>query len=180
MEFSVGDKVVHPYHGPGRITSEEYKEFLDGKKTYYVIEIPVSELTVYVPRRKVDQVGMRAAMSRAKLASVLEKLASQPRSLPKDYKERQEQVWEKLKTGHVMQTAEVVRDLVWHKHREHLTKKDMDLLAQGTERLAAEMALVLGVDMTDMEKQIESTVAAAIASETATESLQSQLTSQAN
>jgi hypothetical protein len=56
----------------------------------------------------------------------------------------------------------------------------MDLLAQGTERLAAEMALVLGIEVSDMEKQIENTVAAAIASETAAESLPSSLPSQAN
>ncbi|HSR33941.1 MAG TPA: CarD family transcriptional regulator [Anaerolineae bacterium] len=39
MQFSVGDKVVHPYHGPGRITSVERRELLAGAKRYYVIEM---------------------------------------------------------------------------------------------------------------------------------------------
>ena len=59
MEFSVGDKVVHPHHGPGRIAGVERREFLDGAKRYYVIEIPTKDLTVYVPWRKVDQAGVR-------------------------------------------------------------------------------------------------------------------------
>lgn len=163
MEFSVGDKVVHPHHGPGRITGVERKDLLGGEKRYYVIEIPTKDLTVYVPWRKVDQAGVRPAMSRAKLSDVLDKLRSTPRRLPDDYKERQEEVWEMLKTGQVMPIAEVVRDLVWQKERDHLTKKDGDLLAQGQERLAAEMALISGAEVSDMEKAIEDVLADAIA-----------------
>jgi RNA polymerase-interacting CarD/CdnL/TRCF family regulator len=39
MQYSVGDKVVHPHHGPGRIARVEQRELLDGIKRYYVIEI---------------------------------------------------------------------------------------------------------------------------------------------
>jgi CarD family transcriptional regulator len=163
MQFSVGDKVVHPHHGPGLIVSMERKELLDGKKRYYVIEIPTKELTVYVPRRAVDQVGVRPAMSQARLAIVLDRLESKPLNLPEDYKERQEAVWEKLKPGRAMQTAEVVRDLSWHKERAHLTRKDSELLARGTRWLAAEMALVSGADISDVEQTIETALAVAMA-----------------
>lgn len=165
MQFSVGDKVVHPHHGPGRITGVERKDLLGGEKRYYVIEIPTKELTVYVPLRKIDQAGVRPAMSQAKLSDVLDKLRTKPRHLPEDYKERQEQVWEMLKTGLVMPIAEVVRDLVWQKKRDHLTKRDADLLAQGQERLAAEMALISGTEVSDMEKTIEDVLADALADE---------------
>jgi CarD family transcriptional regulator len=165
MQYSVGDKVVHPHHGPGRITSVESKDLLGGKKRYYVIEIPTKDLTVYVPLRKVDQAGVRPAMSQARLSDVLDKLKSTPHHLPEDYKERQEQVWEMLRTGMVMPIAEVVRDLVWQKKRDHLTKKDADLLAQGQERLAAEMALISGTEVSDMEKTIEDVLADAMTDE---------------
>ncbi len=167
MQFSVGDKVVHPHHGPGWITGVERKDLLGGEKRYYVIEIPTKDLTVYVPWSTIDQAGVRPAMSRAKLSDVLDKLRSTPRHLPEDYKERQEQVWEMLKTGRVMPIAEVVRDLVWQKERDHLTKRDADLLAQGQERLAAEMALISGAKVSDMEKTIEDVLADAMTDEAA-------------
>lgn len=162
MEFSVGDKVVHPYHGPGRITGVERREFLDGKKLYYQIEIPAEELSVHLPRKAMKEIGVRPAISRARLPRVLARLTSRPRRLPQDFKQRQEQVWEKLKTGRVMQVAEVVRDLTWHEKREYLTKRDSELLLQGTQRLAAEMALVSGCEVSDMEKTIQETLAAAM------------------
>lgn len=164
MQFSVGDKVVHPHHGPGRIIGVERREFLDGKKLYYEIEIPIQDLSVYLPREAMKEIGVRPAMSRAIFPRVLARLRSQPRRLPQDFKERQEEVWERLRTGRVMQVAEVVRDLTWHAKLDHLTKKDTDQLAQGKSRLAAEMALVSGAEVSDMEKTIEATLAAAMSS----------------
>jgi CarD family transcriptional regulator len=155
MQFAVGDKVVHPYHGPGQIIGLERKELVEEAKRYYVIEIPLQDLTIYVPRRKVDTVGVRRAMSRAKFSRVLETLRAGPHRLPEDHKDRQEVVWEKLKTGMVVQIAEVVRDLAWHKERAHLTKKDTDYYDRARRRLAAEMALVSDKEISDADATID-------------------------
>jgi CarD family transcriptional regulator len=175
VKFSIGDIVVHPHHGPGRITDIERREFLDGKKLYYEIEIPAQELTVYLPREAMKEIGVRLAISRVRLPRVLARLRSQPRHLPEDYKERQEKVWERLRTGRVMQLAEVVRDLTWHEERDHLTKKDTEYLAQGKSRLAAEMALVSGAKVADMEKTIDDTLSAAMSSSVEREARHQQL-----
>ena len=164
MQFSVGDKVVHPHHGPGRIASVERRELMDGPKRYYAIEIPGQGLTVHIPVGKADEVGVRLAMSESRFPRVLSMLRSRPRLLAEDYKERQEQVSVQLKTGRVMKLAGVVRDLTWHRERAHLTRKDIDYLKQGRELLAAEMALVSGDDVSDASKLIEATMTAAVAS----------------
>ncbi len=163
MQFAVGDKVVHPHHGPGRIKALERKEFLDEAKPYFVIEIPGPDLTVYVPRKKMEQLGVRRAMRRAKLTRVLETLRSRPLRLPQDYKERQEEVWEKIRTGQAILIAEAIRDLTWHKEREHLTKKDMDYLRRGRERLAAEIALVSEGDLEEADERIDAALETALA-----------------
>jgi CarD family transcriptional regulator len=164
MQFSVGDKVVHPHHGPGRVVSVERRELMDGPKRYYVIEIPGQGLTVYIPVSKADGVGLRPAMPQSRLPRVLSMLRGRPRLLPDDYKERQEQVSAELKIGRVMQLARVVRDLTWHRKTAHLTKVDSDYLKQGRELLAAEMALVSGDTVSDASKLIEATMTAAMSS----------------
>lgn len=163
MEFSVGDRVVHPHHGPGRIVGIERKDLLDGPKRYYVIQVPAHGLTVQIPVQRVGQVGVRPAIPPSKLPKVLKKLRSKPRNLPDDFKERQEQIGEQLQSGRVMQVAGVVRDLSWHRDRAHLTKRDTDLLKQGQDMLAAEMALVSGSDISETSDLIAATVAAALA-----------------
>jgi CarD family transcriptional regulator len=155
MQFSVGDRVVHPHHGPGEITGVERREFVEEAKRYYVIEIPGQGLTLFVPLRKVEQVGIRPIMRRAKLLRVLDTLRGRPRRLPEDHKERQEMVWEKLKTGRAMQVAEVVRDLTWQRERDHLTKRDAEYLQHGRDFLAAEMALASEVEVSEANDRID-------------------------
>jgi len=166
MAFSVGDKVVHPRYGPGRIISVERWEFPDGDRSYYVIEIPDQALTVRLPVVTADEVGVRSAVAPSNLPKVLSTLRSKPSELPDDYKERQEQIDEKVKTGNVLQLAQVVRDLTWHGERSHLTKRDSDLLRQGQDLLAAEMALVSGDDVSESNKLILTIMTAAVAGAT--------------
>jgi CarD family transcriptional regulator len=164
MQFSVGDKVVHPHHGPGWIAGIERRDFSDGTKRYYVIEVPGQGLTVHMPVGNADQVGMRLAMSQTRFPRVLSLLRGRPHSLSEDYRVRQERIGAQLKTRRVMQLARVVRDLTWHRKRAHLTKTDSDYLKQGRDLLAAEMALVSGDAVSDVSKLIETTMTAAIAS----------------
>ena len=162
MEYAVGDRVVHPHHGPGRISGVERKELMDGTKRYYVIDIPGQALIVQVPVRRVDEVGVRPAMASSRLPELLRTLSSSPRRLPDDHKERQEQIGERLKSGRVMQLAEVVRDLTWHRDRAHLTRRDTDFLKAGQALLAAELALVSGDEVSVAIALIESTMVAAV------------------
>jgi CarD family transcriptional regulator len=141
----------------------ERKELMDGNKRYYVIDIPAQGLTVQVPVRRAHAAGVRPAMPRSRLVKVLSMLGSAPHALPRDYKERQEEVWAKLETGRVMQLARVVRDLTWHREQAHLTRKDSEYLKLGQELLAAEMALVSGEEISEASEQIESALMAAMA-----------------
>jgi CarD family transcriptional regulator len=164
MEFAVGDKVVHPYHGPGTIARVEQKEFMEGQERYYVIEIPDQGLTLHIPQHRMGITGVRRAMSEKQRHQVLDTLRSKPQELPGDHKERQEQVWEKLKTGEFTQVAETVRDLMWHEQQAHLTKKDADYLDRARKMLAAEIALVDDCEVTEANSTIETIMADALSS----------------
>jgi CarD family transcriptional regulator len=165
MELSVGDKVVYPRHGVGRITAMESLDLVEGFERYYVIEIPDKGLTVRVPVRKMEELGLRPVMSRVKLARVMKALRDTPHLLSEDYKKRQAGVRERLETGAPMRIAEVVRDLTWHERRAHLTRADSDLLARGREVLSAEMALVTGTEVAYAKQMIDAALSGAVASD---------------
>ena len=164
MDFAAGDKVVHPYHGPGIITSVEQKEFMEGQERYYVIEIPDQGLTLHIPQHRMGITGVRPAVSDKQLPKVLDILRSKPDQLPDDHKERQEQVWEKLKANEPVQVVETVRDLMWHQQQAHLTKKDTEYLDRARKMLAAEMALVDGCKVAEASRTIETIMAEALSS----------------
>jgi len=164
MQYSVGDKVVHPSFGPGRIAGVERQELADGPRSYYVINIVEKRLIVHVPVLKADEAGVRPAMSLSALPQVLTTLRRRPRRLSDDYRKRQEQIGAEMKTGLVLQLAGVVRDLTWRGTQAHLTRYDSESLKQGQALLAAEMALASGGKVSDSSKLIDATMTAAVAS----------------
>jgi CarD family transcriptional regulator len=165
MQFSVGDKIMHPRYGAGQIMGEEHRELVVGFKHYCVIKILGTGATAYIPMRKMDELGVRPIMSRAKIARVLDTLGDEPGSLPQDYKARQEQIQKKIRTCLPMQIAEAVRDLTWHKQSAKLTKVDEDLLNQGRGLLAGEIALATDSELFDAQDAIDATLKMAMADE---------------
>jgi CarD family transcriptional regulator len=164
MEFHIGDKIVHPTHGPGQITALERKEFMDGSKRYFVIEIPGQGLTVYIPRKKMQEIGIRPAIRQTQVATVFGTLQSKPHPLPADYRVRQEKIEELLRTGRVIPIAKAVRDLTWQRERDHLTQKDSDCLRRGRDLLAAEIALASDSQIADVHTRMDAALLASMAS----------------
>ena len=147
MGFSIGDKIIHPKFGAGRITGEAHRELVKGFEHYYVINVVGTGATAYIPMRKMDELGVRPVMSQVKLGRVLTKLREVPQRLSKDFKVRQARIQEKLATARPIKVAEAVRDLTGRRRRRYLTKVDERLLKRGRELLAAEMAAVNGIDV---------------------------------
>lgn len=162
QQFSVGDKIVHPGIGAGTITGTRHQELVAGFEYYYVIQLIEDKAVTYIPMQKASELGVRLAMSRAELSRVLDVLSSNPHALSGDYRKRQEQIEERLKTNQPVIIAETVRDLLWHERLSHLTTKDGDLLAQGRKILAEEIALVIEAQTKDVNQLIGETLAAAM------------------
>jgi CarD family transcriptional regulator len=165
MEFSVGDKVVHPRHGFGQIIGMKHLDLVEGFERYYVIEIRDQGLIVNVPVRAIDTLGVRPVMSRAKMARVLATLRGRPSQLSEDYKERQARIREKLETGGPLRIAEILRDLTWHERRARLTSADSALLAKGRDFLAAEIAVVTDTEIANAKQAIDTALLSATANE---------------
>lgn len=143
MEYAIGDKVLYPNRGAGIIIGMEHEELVDGFEHYVVIEIESQRLTLRVPLRMMETLGVRLVMHPDDLSGVLDALGSPAESLPDDFKERQDQIRERLRSGRPVDVAYAVRDLSGREQQTYLTKADSKLLAQGREILVDEVALVL-------------------------------------
>jgi len=156
--FAVGDKVVHPAHGAGVVMAIEQLDLLDGFNRYYVISPIGSDMRLLVPVKNAEQVGLRPAMKTRRLSRVLAILKAPPESLPGDYKERQAQVEERLRSADPELIGTVVRDLTWLRHESGLTAKDSDLLERANALLAGEIALVKGIGLEEAKRVLQSTL----------------------
>ena len=72
--FKIGDTVLYPLHGAGVIQNIEEKEILGEIKSYYILKIPISDMTVMVP---VDaDVGIRSIVDAETAKNVISKIGS--------------------------------------------------------------------------------------------------------
>lgn len=165
MEYAIGDKVLYPNRGAGTIVGIEHEELVDGFEHYYVIEVESQRLTLRVPIRMMETLGVRRVMEPDDLSGVLDVLGSPAESLPDDFKERQEQIRELLRSGSPVDVAYAVRDLSGREQQTYLTKADSKLLAQGREILADEVALVLDKENVAAEQILDDALSAAPAEE---------------
>ncbi|MBN1485741.1 MAG: hypothetical protein JXA37_13590 [Chloroflexia bacterium] len=162
MLYSVGDRIVHPGIGAGTIVDTREQELVEGFEHYFVIEIPTRESTLFIPKRKMEEVGVRPVMSRDRLAQVFETLAGEPQILPQSYKKRQSEIEDKIATGEPLQIAEAIRDLAWREYDSYLTKKDAQLLDKGRKFLTGEVAMVTGAELDSVSEIIDEALAIAI------------------
>lgn len=156
--YSVGDKVVHPGHGPGVIRGVEFRQVIVEEKQYYVVDMLTGGTTLMTPVDKADQIGLRLAVSGETLERLLSLLTELPEPLPGDFRQRQNDIEERLKQGDVFVTTAVIRDLTWHGHSNGLTKRDKQFLQRAEELVGSELALIREIEVKAAIEQIQTIV----------------------
>lgn len=158
--FKIGDKIVYPMHGAGTIEAIEQKEMLGDEKDYYVIKMPIGDMKLMVPTDKADDIGVREVSSKNISVDVFAILEQ-----PKDkyvhdvnWSKRYNMNVEKIKSGEILEVAEVVRDLS-HRHMERgLSIGEKKMLSTAKDILISEMVLSEGMSHEVLDDKIEEAI----------------------
>ena len=143
MSFMIGQSVIHPAHGAGTIVGFEEKELVKGFQRYFVIEFIRNRLTVHLPERRIEQIGVRPVMSARRISGVMETLESIPVDLPDEFRLRRALIDKQIHSGYPNQIAAAVRDLTWRSSAKYLTEADREALEEARALLITETALAL-------------------------------------
>jgi CarD family transcriptional regulator len=146
--YSIGDEVVYPQHGAGRITGIEQKDVLGRQRDYLTIHIEHSNMTVMVPVENADRAGLRRVCTSDVVDEVLEVLRSDATSMPSGWNHRHKHNLGKLKTGDIFEVADVVRNLAARRAGRELPIGEKQMLTKAKRILASEFmyACDLGED----------------------------------
>lgn len=161
MSFKVGDKAVHPAHGVGEITSIEKREIAGTKKSFYILKIVDSGMTVMVPTDGVERLGLRNVISKSDAKKVLEILKEDEVAVTSQpWNRRYREYMDMLKSGSPFEVAKVLRDLVRLKSDKELSFGERRLLDQARSLLVTELALARRCKEQRVEKDIEGILSA--------------------
>ena len=156
--FKIGDKIAYPMHGAGIIQKVETKDILGEERKYYILKLPYNDMDVMVPVENSKNIGIRPIASKETIDKVFEVLAMESTPMHKNWNKRQRDNLQKLKTGDVLEVAEVVRNLIRYEREKGLSAGEKRMLANARQILESELVMVLGVDSKKAAEMIEETI----------------------
>ena len=109
--FDVGDYVVYPKHGVGRVMELQSEEIAGMKLDLYVLRFEKEKMTLRVPVNKVESIGMRKLSSDKTLKEAMETLKGKPKVKRTMWSRRAQEYEAKINSGDLVSIAEVTRDL---------------------------------------------------------------------
>jgi len=160
--FAVGSKVVHPCHGAGTIVNIQEKSIGAKAQTYYVIDTVCGSMRLMVPVHKGDDVGLRDVGETMSLKKDLAAATIAPKDgeIEKDFRARQAQLREKIKSGSFAEVTAAVRLLYFINAKRPLGLTDRQLFDQGKEMLAGELCLASEMKVDEAKQFVADQLAA--------------------
>ena len=153
--YKVGDHVVYPHHGAGKVEKKEMKELLGEKREYLTIRIIHNDMTVMVPCEKAGQVGLRNIIGASAVKKVMSVLTADVSTMPKNWNRRFKYNREKIKTGDIYELAEVVRNLAIREFEKGLSTGEKQMYTRAKKILASEFMYALGKDEDGAEAYLD-------------------------
>lgn len=156
--FNIGDKIVYPIHGAGIIESIEEKEILGCKNKYYIMKMPIGEMSVMIPLENIEVLGIRTIVDKEDSKKVLEILSQDPTEMSKNWTKRYRENEHKIKSGNIFEIAEIVKNLLVLDRAKKLSTGEKKILSNAKNILLSELMLVLELGSQEVEDLLESTV----------------------
>ena len=153
MSYSEGDIVVYPRHGCCKVIGTENRN-----DTVYIKLETISELnndlTIMIPVKNLDMIGVRDVISPEKADKILELLKTERVEEKKmNWSKRFKANQEKIYSGDLEQIAEVVRDL--SRKDADMANGEKKILSQAKDILYTEIAISKNMDKAEIAKIFE-------------------------
>ena len=154
LAFKIGEQVVYPAHGVGRITAIEEQEIAGSKLELYIVDFEREKLRLKVPTNRAEQKGMRRLADRGLIEHAMKVIRGRARIKRTMWSRRAQEYDAKINSGDLIAVAEVVRDLYRSDRQPEQSYSERQLFEQALLRMARELAAVRKVDDDQSVKEL--------------------------
>jgi CarD family transcriptional regulator len=159
IQFELGDHVVYPHHGAGKVLKKEEMEMLGERREYLTIKILHNDMTVRVPTENAAIAGLRRVIDEETVKKVLDVLRDEVSEMPKNWNRRFKHNRDKIKTGDIYELAEVVRNLSLRENEKGLSTGEKQMFTRTKKILASELMYALDKDEDEAESYLDELLA---------------------
>ncbi len=153
--FNIGDSVIYPAHGIAQVEAIERRKLAGDEVDFYVLRIIKKNMSVRVPTSNEDKVGLRRVIQPEEVGRVFEILEGRAVRKYTQWHHRYSENFEKLKTGSIFSTAEVVRDLSALKRKKNLAIKESRMMDDARGLIVSEIAFTQNVPEEQIAEKVD-------------------------
>jgi CarD family transcriptional regulator len=156
--YCKGDKIVHPLYGAGVIEALEENEVEGVGEMFYVLNIPVSNLTLKISARKAEVSGLRELHQKDEVISIIKSSAFVAVNMSDNWNQRYKDNLEKIKSGSLQDVAIVFRNLLKREKNRSLSSAEKKILTTAKQIIISEIALSQNIEKGVAEEILLTTV----------------------
>ena len=160
--FKVGDKVVYPGHGVG-VVEEQVAKVIGGVSCeFFGITVTETGLKISVPCAQAVAVGLRKVADKKSIDQIFLILKEKRKKIDtQTWNRRFREYSQKIQTGSLVETAEVLRDLSQLRGHKELSFGEKQMYEKARSRLVSEIAVSKAKPQEKVSSELESMLAAA-------------------
>ncbi|NJP37698.1 CarD family transcriptional regulator [Alkalicoccus luteus] len=153
--FTVGDNVVYPGHGAGKVKDVSRKTILNEEQFYFVIFFPLQKITLSLPEKTIQESGLRPANTQTECDSLLASLSE--RDPVDEFPKPSGRQDERLRSGSMDDCADVFFELTCKKTiHQKLHMQEKKSLELSRKLLISELMLVHDASETEAANMLDS------------------------
>ncbi len=150
-KFTIGDTVVYPLRGVGKIADIEMR----GEREYLRIYLSDSDMDILLPTENAEKLGLRHLATKEEAEDAIASLKQSLKyNAHTDWKERLQENQDLIKEGSLLSVASVVNTLYRRSKIKELPALEKRLYDSALIMLVDETSSVLGLSLEEMRRQI--------------------------
>ena len=144
MRFDVGDYIVYPNHGVGVVEDIRQTQIAGLDQAFYHLRILANESTVMVPVGNSKSVGLRKIFGKTQIRKLFVHLRDCEFDTQNNWKGRYKENAEKMRSGHLFDMADVLKNLQHLSQRKALSYREKRMYEKAKQLIVSEVAMVQG------------------------------------
>ncbi len=152
--FAVGEYVVYPTHGVGKIMGHEVERIGEHELKVFVIAFEKDKMTLRVPVGRAEAAGLRSISSNDQIGKALATLKGRAKIARGMWSRRAQEYEAKINSGNLVAIAEVVRDLHKNVDQSERSYSERMIYETAMHRLCGEVAASERVDIKDAQDRL--------------------------
>ena len=156
--YKIGDQIAHPLHGAGTISAIESRRINGTNRDYYLMHIPVGDMTVMIPTETCTIIGIRPVIDAERAEAILDSIPEIEVSDNSNWNKRYRENMLRIRSGDLLEVAAVIKSLVYRDNERGLSTGERKMLHSAKQIFISELVIAQNIAYEEAESRLYSAI----------------------